>query len=106
MALQSLYDKAAPAFDAMGKKSFYLDDVGGGAKMKLVVNMIMGRYFNYTPSFPAVKMFHGTLLWTYDHAFQYPGIKVQDPSKSVVWEGCEYLPVVAKSLMMTPQLPW
>lgn len=61
MALQSLYDKATPAFDAMGKKSFYLDDVGGGAKMKLVVNMIMGRYFIYTPSFPAVKMFHGTL---------------------------------------------
>jgi hypothetical protein len=61
MTLQSLYDKVTPAFDAMGKKSFYLDDVGGGAKMKLVVNMIMGRYFNYTPSFPAVKMFHGTL---------------------------------------------
>jgi len=39
---KSLYDKATPAFDAMGKKSFYLDDVGGGAKMKLVVNMIMG----------------------------------------------------------------
>lgn len=47
-ALQSLYDKVTPAFDAMGKKSFYLDNVGGGAKMKLVVNMIMGRYFNYT----------------------------------------------------------
>ncbi|KAG0553391.1 hypothetical protein M758_12G008600 [Ceratodon purpureus] len=39
---KSLFDKVRPAFDAMGKKSFYLNDVGGGAKMKLVVNMIMG----------------------------------------------------------------
>ena len=38
----------ALAFDAVGKKIFYLDDVGGGAKMKLVVNMIMGMYFNNT----------------------------------------------------------
>jgi glyoxylate/succinic semialdehyde reductase len=41
--LQSLFDKVKPAFDAMGKKSFYLNEVGSGAKMKLVVNMIMGR---------------------------------------------------------------
>lgn len=32
-----------PAFGVIGKKSFYLGQVGNGAKMKLVVNMIMGR---------------------------------------------------------------
>lgn len=40
---QSLYDEVTPAFDAMGKKAFYLGEVGHGARMKLVVNMIMGR---------------------------------------------------------------
>ncbi len=39
---RSLYEEALPAFDAMGKMSLYLGDVGSGAAMKLVVNMIMG----------------------------------------------------------------
>ncbi|CAM6087882.1 unnamed protein product [Calypogeia fissa] len=39
---KSLYDEVTPAFDAMGKKSFYLGEVGQAARMKLVVNMIMG----------------------------------------------------------------
>ncbi|KAL5574370.1 hypothetical protein UlMin_023967 [Ulmus minor] len=43
---KSLYDEAIPAFDVMGKKSFYLGEVGNGAKMKLVVNMIMGSMMN------------------------------------------------------------
>ncbi|CAM8971203.1 unnamed protein product [Rhodiola kirilowii] len=43
---QSLYDEAIPAFDVMGKKSFFLGSVGNGAKMKLVVNMIMGSVMN------------------------------------------------------------
>lgn len=38
----SLYQDAEAAFDVMGKMSPYLGDVGQGAKMKLVVNMIMG----------------------------------------------------------------
>ncbi|GMH39347.1 hypothetical protein BSKO_07245 [Bryopsis sp. KO-2023] len=39
----TLYKEALPCFDIMGKKSFLLsDDVGAGARMKLVVNMIMG----------------------------------------------------------------
>lgn len=37
-----MYNDAVPAFDVMGKKSFFLGDVGQGARMKLVVNMIMG----------------------------------------------------------------
>jgi 3-hydroxyisobutyrate dehydrogenase len=37
-----LYEEAAPAFDKLGKKRFHLGDVGQGARMKLVVNMIMG----------------------------------------------------------------
>jgi 3-hydroxyisobutyrate dehydrogenase-like beta-hydroxyacid dehydrogenase len=32
-----------PVFDVLGKKSFFLGEVGNGARMKLVVNMIMGR---------------------------------------------------------------
>jgi len=39
---RSLYDEAAPALDCMGKKSYFLGDVGAGARMKLVVNMVMG----------------------------------------------------------------
>lgn len=41
--LQTLYEEVIPAFDVMGKKSFFLGEVGNGAKMKLVVNMVMGR---------------------------------------------------------------
>jgi 2-hydroxy-3-oxopropionate reductase len=37
-----LYDDALPAFEKMGKKVLYLGEVGNGANMKLVVNMVMG----------------------------------------------------------------
>ncbi|OVA06283.1 6-phosphogluconate dehydrogenase [Macleaya cordata] len=43
---KALYEAAIPAFDVMGKKSFFLGKVGNGAKMKLVVNMIMGSMMN------------------------------------------------------------
>lgn len=43
---KSLHDEVVPAFDVMGKKTFFLGDVGNGAKMKLVVNMIMGSMAN------------------------------------------------------------
>ncbi|KAK9281554.1 hypothetical protein L1049_004457 [Liquidambar formosana] len=43
---KALYDEAIPAFNIMGKKSFFLGQVGNGAKMKLVVNMIMGSMMN------------------------------------------------------------
>ncbi|XP_022152653.1 glyoxylate/succinic semialdehyde reductase 2, chloroplastic-like isoform X2 [Momordica charantia] len=39
---KSLYETVAPFLDIMGKSRFYLGDVGNGAAMKLVVNMIMG----------------------------------------------------------------
>lgn len=39
---KSLYHEVAPILDIMGKSRFYLGDVGNGAAMKLVVNMIMG----------------------------------------------------------------
>ncbi|MDE8603508.1 NAD(P)-dependent oxidoreductase [Marinomonas sp. RSW2] len=38
----SLYEDSKTAFDVMGKMSPYLSDVGQGANMKLVVNMMMG----------------------------------------------------------------
>lgn len=43
---KALYEAAQPAFEVMGKKSFFLGEVGNGAKMKLVVNMIMGSMMN------------------------------------------------------------
>ncbi|PSR94994.1 Glyoxylate/succinic semialdehyde reductase [Actinidia chinensis var. chinensis] len=43
---KKLFEEALPAFDVMGKKSFFLGQVGNGAKMKLVVNMIMGSMMN------------------------------------------------------------
>jgi len=39
---EALYGAASPMLDVMGKAKFYLGDVGAGAKMKLVVNMVMG----------------------------------------------------------------
>ena len=39
---RSLYDEVAPALDRMGKMRPFLGGVGQGARMKLVINMIMG----------------------------------------------------------------
>jgi len=39
---RGLFDDAQPAFDAMGKLAVYLGEVGNGARMKLVINSIMG----------------------------------------------------------------
>ncbi|WP_298431736.1 NAD(P)-dependent oxidoreductase [Geobacter sp.] len=39
---RTLYDEAMPGFERMGKKVLHLGDVGKGAEMKLVVNMMMG----------------------------------------------------------------
>ncbi|KAG2432149.1 hypothetical protein HXX76_009072 [Chlamydomonas incerta] len=39
---KELYEQCQPAFDVMGKKSFYLGATGAAARMKLVVNMVMG----------------------------------------------------------------
>ncbi|XP_065179246.1 cytokine-like nuclear factor N-PAC [Sycon ciliatum] len=39
---QDLFDRATPAFRAMGKSHYYLGEVGDAARMKLVVNMMMG----------------------------------------------------------------
>ena len=39
---RGLYDEAGPALDALGKKRVFLGETGQGARMKLVVNMVMG----------------------------------------------------------------
>jgi 3-hydroxyisobutyrate dehydrogenase-like beta-hydroxyacid dehydrogenase len=39
---ESLYEEAAPLLDIMGKKRLHLGEVGRGAQMKLIVNMVMG----------------------------------------------------------------
>lgn len=39
---KSLYQEALPALEIMGKKTFYFGNTGSGARMKLVINMIMG----------------------------------------------------------------
>ncbi|KAJ3696795.1 hypothetical protein LUZ61_000500 [Rhynchospora tenuis] len=43
---KALYEVILPVFDVLGKKSFFLGEVGKGARMKLVVNMIMGSMMN------------------------------------------------------------
>ncbi|KAL4355173.1 hypothetical protein GQ457_06G027780 [Hibiscus cannabinus] len=43
---KALYEEAVPAFNVLGKKSFFLGQTGNGAKMKLVVNMILGSVMN------------------------------------------------------------
>lgn len=39
---QELFEYASPLLDVMGKAKFFLGEVGNGANMKLVVNMVMG----------------------------------------------------------------
>jgi len=39
---QSLYREAAPVLGVMGKKSYCFKEVGQGAQMKLIVNMLLG----------------------------------------------------------------
>eukprot|EP00325_Prymnesiales_sp_UTEX-LB-985_P033335 CAMPEP_0174721170 /NCGR_PEP_ID=MMETSP1094-20130205/35470_1 /TAXON_ID=156173 /ORGANISM="Chrysochromulina brevifilum, Strain UTEX LB 985" /LENGTH=292 /DNA_ID=CAMNT_0015921805 /DNA_START=28 /DNA_END=906 /DNA_ORIENTATION=+ len=39
---EALYTSIAADLDAMGKAKFFLGEVGGGTKMKLCVNMVMG----------------------------------------------------------------
>lgn len=46
---RELYDASAAPLDAMGKARFYLGEVGAGARMKLVVNMIMVRHVFQNP---------------------------------------------------------
>jgi 3-hydroxyisobutyrate dehydrogenase/2-hydroxy-3-oxopropionate reductase len=43
---KTLYDEALPAFEVMGKMAPYLGELGQGARMKLVINMIMGGMLN------------------------------------------------------------
>lgn len=38
----SLKEEAQPMFDVMGKRTFFLGEVGCGARMKIVINMVMG----------------------------------------------------------------
>lgn len=39
---RELFDQALPGFEKMGKKSLFLGELGNGAQMKLIVNMVMG----------------------------------------------------------------
>jgi len=39
---RGLFDQALPLFEKMGKKSLFLGELGRGAQMKLIVNMMMG----------------------------------------------------------------
>lgn len=39
---RGLHDEALPALERMGKKVLFLGETGSGARMKIVVNMIMG----------------------------------------------------------------
>jgi 2-hydroxy-3-oxopropionate reductase len=39
---RSLFDESLPCLEKLGKKLLYLGEVGNGARMKIVINMIMG----------------------------------------------------------------
>lgn len=39
---QALFDRAAPVLDVLGKRSFFLGEVGNAARLKLINNMVMG----------------------------------------------------------------
>eukprot|EP00933_Yihiella_yeosuensis_P049313 TRINITY_DN4608_c1_g3_i2.p1 TRINITY_DN4608_c1_g3~~TRINITY_DN4608_c1_g3_i2.p1 ORF type:complete len:302 (+),score=82.12 TRINITY_DN4608_c1_g3_i2:156-1061(+) len=39
---EALAKECQPCFDVVGKRTFFLGDVGAGARMKLVINMVMG----------------------------------------------------------------
>lgn len=39
---RDLYEEVAPALDLLGRRRFHLGAVGNGARLKLVVNMVMG----------------------------------------------------------------
>ncbi len=39
---RGLYEEALPGFEKMGKKILFLGETGNGARMKLVVNLVMG----------------------------------------------------------------
>ncbi|XP_062915251.1 cytokine-like nuclear factor N-PAC isoform X2 [Mobula hypostoma] len=41
---KALFDDCSSCFQAMGKKSFYLGEVGNASKMMLIVNMILGSF--------------------------------------------------------------
>ncbi|XP_078096927.1 cytokine-like nuclear factor N-PAC isoform X3 [Mustelus asterias] len=41
---EALFDDCSSCFQAMGKKSFYLGEVGNASKMMLIVNMILGSF--------------------------------------------------------------
>lgn len=43
---EALYQEVSPMLDVMGKAKFLVGGVGAGARMKLVVNMIMGTTLN------------------------------------------------------------
>jgi len=39
---RELFDEAMPGLEKMGKRSLFLGELGNGAQMKLIVNMVMG----------------------------------------------------------------
>jgi len=41
---EALFNESKECFDAMGKKSYYLGALGKGARMKLVINAVMGAH--------------------------------------------------------------
>jgi hypothetical protein len=60
---EGLYQESLPAFGLMGKKSLLLGAVGAGARMKLVVNMVMGAMMGERQD-----CWSTSLHWLYIHA--------------------------------------
>lgn len=82
---RSLYDEAIPAFEKMGKMHVYLGEVGNGANMKLVVNMVMGSMMSAFSEGIALAqksgLDAGTLLEVLDNgAIANPMFKIKGPN--------------------------
>lgn len=82
---KSLYDEAVPAFEKMGKMNVFLGEVGNGANMKLVVNMVMGSMMTAFAEGIALAQKSGldaeTLLEVLDNgAMTNPMFKIKGPN--------------------------
>lgn len=61
---RELFDRATPMLDVMGKKSFFLGaEVGAGAKMKLVINMVRNSFRLHVPPLNFITIIVIVILW-------------------------------------------
>lgn len=73
---ESLYKEAVPALDLMGKAHFFLGEVGAGARMKLVVNMVMGSMMCMSLHLSGHPAWNGAVRGLCDHRCMWSFAKI------------------------------